>query len=399
MFNPISSTVPPDCILMTRLAPKALSSTAPGTSASMVRARSMQTPALVHMSLVSSYVPAASKILLIELSAIAAVNSPTVLADTSLRCRPCSATPEAVVMTGPEGVLTTIVDSAPGELGAVGDRPFLSTEGEGCQGGLFGERLKDRCTGGGGCGRDGNWARTKGVHCGSQPTLPREEREPELLGCRCAKASPMALLASPFEHCHTRFGPVSAYWDSSGAQCGVEEERKSCKRKGKMQPNELSCNSAHVWGQMRSENRHGDTMVHSCLCGVVATCSASNALSLSGLPELVGLASRLASLTAMRESCIPSCRLLLIVGTGRFRSEQSLPTQLSSQLGRFRGKGLGLRLIGLRVRVRRRGRVGGGICLQPDTPAPSSWHVPLPVQPSSHAIAPQSAVGLVRVRG
>jgi uncharacterized membrane protein YgcG len=83
MFNPISSTVPPDCILMTRLAPKALSSTAPGTSASMVRARSMQTAVPVHMSLVSSYVPAASKILLIELSAIAAVNSPTVPADAS----------------------------------------------------------------------------------------------------------------------------------------------------------------------------------------------------------------------------------------------------------------------------------------------------------------------------
>jgi len=34
------------------------------------------------MSLVSSYVPAASKILLIELSAITVVNSPTVLAGT-----------------------------------------------------------------------------------------------------------------------------------------------------------------------------------------------------------------------------------------------------------------------------------------------------------------------------
>ena len=184
--------------------------------------------------------------------------------------------------------------------------------------------------------------------------------------------------------------------------------RKSGNRaKGRGGCNELRCNSAHGG---RSENRHGDTMVHSCLCGVVATCSASNALSLSGLPELVGLASRLASLTAMRESCIPSCRLLLIVGTGSFRSKQSLPTQLSSQLGRFRGKGLGLRLIGLRVRERLRVRlrvrlllqlgleVGGGICLQPDTLAPSSWHVPWPVQPSSHAIAPQSAVGLVRVR-
>jgi len=42
----------------------------------------MQTAESVHMSLVSSYVPAASKILLIELSAIAAVNSPTVHAGT-----------------------------------------------------------------------------------------------------------------------------------------------------------------------------------------------------------------------------------------------------------------------------------------------------------------------------
>jgi hypothetical protein len=93
MFNPISSAVPPDCMLKTRLTPMALSTTAPGTSASMVRARSMQTAELeLHTLLVSSYVPAASKILLTELSAIAAVNSPTVLADTSFRCRPCSAT-------------------------------------------------------------------------------------------------------------------------------------------------------------------------------------------------------------------------------------------------------------------------------------------------------------------
>ena len=68
------------------------------------------------MPLVSSYVPAASKILLIELSAIAAVNSPTVLADTSFRCRPCSATSEVVLFML---VLTTIV---PGALGG----PLLS---------------------------------------------------------------------------------------------------------------------------------------------------------------------------------------------------------------------------------------------------------------------------------
>eukprot|EP00964_Phaeocystis_antarctica_P063380 scaffold38033_cov69-Phaeocystis_antarctica.AAC.1 len=96
MFNPTSSAVPPDCISKTRLASMGLSTTAPGNSASMVRARSMQTADPVHMSLVSSYMPTASKILLTELSAIAAMNSPTVLADTSFRCRPCSATSEAV---------------------------------------------------------------------------------------------------------------------------------------------------------------------------------------------------------------------------------------------------------------------------------------------------------------
>ena len=94
-------------------------------------------------------------------------------------------------MTGPGGwvatigVLPTIVGSAPGELGAVRD---LSTGGgEGCKGDAFGERLKDRCLVGGG---DGTWARKKGAHCGGQPT---EERNPELLGCRCGKAHLMAL--------------------------------------------------------------------------------------------------------------------------------------------------------------------------------------------------------------
>ena len=53
-----------------------------------------------------------------ELPAIAAVNSSTVLANISSRCRPCSAMSEEVVlMTGPVGVLTTI---APGNLGALG---------------------------------------------------------------------------------------------------------------------------------------------------------------------------------------------------------------------------------------------------------------------------------------
>ena len=81
MFNPTSSAVPPDCISKTRLAPMALSTTAPGTSASMVRARSMQTaegdPSAdpVHMLLVSSYVPATSKILLTALLPSAAMRS------------------------------------------------------------------------------------------------------------------------------------------------------------------------------------------------------------------------------------------------------------------------------------------------------------------------------------
>ena len=77
---------------------------------------------------------------------------------------------------------------------------------EGCWGGLFGERLKDRCfTEGGG---DGIWAMKEGAHCGGQPTLPTEERNPELLGCGCGKACPIALFVSPFKHCHTRFWSV-----------------------------------------------------------------------------------------------------------------------------------------------------------------------------------------------
>jgi hypothetical protein len=45
----------------------------------MVRVRLMQTADPVHMSLVSSYMPAASKILSTALLPTAAVNSPTVL--------------------------------------------------------------------------------------------------------------------------------------------------------------------------------------------------------------------------------------------------------------------------------------------------------------------------------
>ena len=68
------------------------------------------------------------EILLIELSATAAVNLPTVLADTWSKCRPCStrgATSDLVVrprlLSAPVGVLATIVDSvAPGDLVALG---------------------------------------------------------------------------------------------------------------------------------------------------------------------------------------------------------------------------------------------------------------------------------------
>jgi len=110
-------------------------------------------------------------------------------------------------MTSPEGVLATM-DSV--LLGAVSDRIWFSTGGgEGCRGDIFGERLKEDCCciEGGGCGGDATWVRKKGAHCGGQPTLPTEERNPELLGCGCGKACPIALFVSPFKHCHTL--PVS----------------------------------------------------------------------------------------------------------------------------------------------------------------------------------------------
>jgi len=143
----------------------------------------------VRMSVAKLYVPKATKI-----SSTALLRTVAVLTETLFRCRPCStrgATSEGVVlMSGPEGVLATIRVLATivrsGELGAVGDR--LSTGGEGCRGGIFGERLKDRCTEGDGCGGDGTWARKKGAHCSGQPTPPTEERNPELLGCGCGKA-------------------------------------------------------------------------------------------------------------------------------------------------------------------------------------------------------------------
>ena len=91
------------------------------------------------------------------------------------------------------------------KLGVVADR--LSTGGgDGCPRDLFGERLKDRWTEGGG---DGTWAKKKGAHCGSQPTVPTEERNTELC--------PMVLLVSPFEHCHMLWASLR------GAQRGVAE--------------------------------------------------------------------------------------------------------------------------------------------------------------------------------
>jgi len=75
MSNPISSAVPADCISKTRRPPLAWSTTLPGTCASMVTARSMQTADPVHMSLVKSYVPAATKILSTALLPTAVVSS------------------------------------------------------------------------------------------------------------------------------------------------------------------------------------------------------------------------------------------------------------------------------------------------------------------------------------
>ena len=89
----------------------------------------MQIAEPVHMLVVKLYVPTATKILSTALLPMAAVSSTTLLTRTvtSFRCRPCStrgATLEGV--TGPErllvtvGVLATIMDSTPGDLGALG---------------------------------------------------------------------------------------------------------------------------------------------------------------------------------------------------------------------------------------------------------------------------------------
>ena len=127
IFSPISPAVPPGLMAKTRRPPFASSTTLPGTCASMVTARSMQIAEPVHMSVIKLYVPAATKILSTALLPTARVSSATELTVTSFKCRPCSmrgTTSKGV--TGPEGllwtieVLGTIVDSTPGDLGALG---------------------------------------------------------------------------------------------------------------------------------------------------------------------------------------------------------------------------------------------------------------------------------------
>merc|ERR1712194_40404 len=92
----------------------------------MVRARLMQTADPSHMLLVSSYVPAASTILLTVMSATAAVNALTLLADTWFRCRPCStrgATSEGGAVNVSVEMLAATMDRVPpvvGEFGAAG---------------------------------------------------------------------------------------------------------------------------------------------------------------------------------------------------------------------------------------------------------------------------------------
>ena len=110
-----SSAVPLDCISKTRRPLLASSTTLPGTCASIVSARSMQTADPLHMSLVKSYVPAATKILSTALSPTAAVSSATVLTETWLSFRPCSTRgPEGgrpSVTISPRGMLATATDS------------------------------------------------------------------------------------------------------------------------------------------------------------------------------------------------------------------------------------------------------------------------------------------------
>jgi hypothetical protein len=122
MLNPISSAIPPDCIIKTRRIisveprrpPLASSTTLPGTCASMVRARSMQSADPVHMSLENSYVPAATKILSTALLLTAAVSSATLLTETWFSFRPCRT-------RGAEGSRPSFVIDAVGMLATAMD--------------------------------------------------------------------------------------------------------------------------------------------------------------------------------------------------------------------------------------------------------------------------------------
>ena len=79
--------LPTPALPQSRLA-LASKTTVPGTSASMVMARLMQSAEPRHMSLISSYVPAATKILSTALSPTAATSWLTVLTETWVSCRP-----------------------------------------------------------------------------------------------------------------------------------------------------------------------------------------------------------------------------------------------------------------------------------------------------------------------
>ena len=108
MFSPISSAAPLLCTSKTRLLvevlPLASSTTLPGTSASMIMARSMQRADPVHMSLLNSYLPSATVILSTPLSLTAAVSSATVLTAASVKCRPCRGDQTHVRISRPSGV-------------------------------------------------------------------------------------------------------------------------------------------------------------------------------------------------------------------------------------------------------------------------------------------------------
>ena len=113
MFSPLSSAVPPDSILKTRLPPIPSSTTPPATSASMVTARLMQSAEPEHMSLLSSYVPSDSTILSTVLSPMAAVSSSAVLAETCVKRRSWPTDSKVLATSRP----ASIFDSGGGAVG------------------------------------------------------------------------------------------------------------------------------------------------------------------------------------------------------------------------------------------------------------------------------------------